>query len=183
MISHRRSMLYPTPKHLRGLFVADLEKSTEHELHGTIKCGCGSDTFHPLYVASRVEEEGQHFLQVVEIGEQWFCRIGARCASCGREHLLFDDHSHGWNGYVCTDEQVRQIPRPPFQEWSCHHCGATTHRIAIVIQGEDMNSALGEGEDTLTEADWFEAFGWFTVDLTCSACGCGPTKILDYETM
>jgi len=176
-------MPYPTPKHLKDLFVTDRKDSTEHELHGTVRCGCSSETFHPLYVANRVEDRGQHFLQVVEVGEQWFCRIGARCASCGREHLLFDDHFHGWNGYVCTDAQVRLIQRPPFQEWVCHKCGATTHRVALSIQGEDIDSALTEGEDTLTEADWFEAFGWITVDVTCSACGCGPTRIIDHETM
>jgi hypothetical protein len=55
--------------------------------------------------------------------------------------------------------------------------------MALTIQGEDMDSALTEGEDTLTEKDWFEAFGWITVDVNCSTCGCGPTRIIDYETI
>ena len=46
-----------------------------------------------------------------------------------------------------------------------------------------MEFALGEGEDVLTEADWFEAFGWFTVDVTCTSSGLGPIRIVDYETM
>lgn len=29
-----------------------------------------------------------------------------------------------------------------------------------------MDSALAEGEGTLTETDWFEAFGWITADVT-----------------
>jgi hypothetical protein len=46
-----------------------------------------------------------------------------------------------------------------------------------------MEFALGESEGVLTEADWFEGFGWLTVDITCTACGAGPTRIADYETM
>ena len=51
------------------------------------------------------------------------------------------------------------------------------------IRGEDMESALGEGEGILTETDWFEVFGWLTVDILCTSCGSGPTRIIDYETM
>ena len=160
----------------------DSERSDDHALFGTVKCGCGSDVLHALYVGYRNEDK-EHFLQVVVIGEDWFLRIGARCASCAREHLLFDGHFHGWNGYVCTDEETRQLPRPPFQEWACQRCRSTTHKIALSIQGEDIDFALGEGEDVLTEADWFEAFGWFTVDVTCTVCGYGPARIVDYETM
>jgi len=183
-LDHRRVMPYPTPKHLSGLLVADA-KETEHEwqLYGTVRCTCGSDIFHPLYVAERIEDRERHFLRVAQVDGQWFCRIGARCTSCGREHLLFDAHFHGWNGYVCTDERVRRVARPPFQVWACQQCGATTHRVTLSIHGEGMEFALGESEDTLTEEDWFEAFGWIQVDVTCSACRFGPARIVDYETM
>ena len=176
-------MQYPTPKHLRDILALDLKRSDDHELFGTVKCGCGSETFALLYVGNRNEEEKQHFLQVVQAGEHWFLRIGARCASCCREHLLFDDHFHGWNGYVCTEEPTRRLPRPAFQEWTCQRCGSAKHKISLGIQGEDKEDALAEGEDVLTEADWFEAFGWFTIDVTCASCGLGPTRIIDYETM
>jgi len=176
-------MHYPTPKHLRDLLVLDSARSGAHELFGAIKCRCGSHTFQPLYVGSRNEENEEHFLQVVKVGENWYLRIGARCASCHREHLLFDNQFHGWNGYVCTDEQTRRLPRPPFEEWACQRCRSATHKISLSIQGEDMEFALGEGEDVLTETDWFEAFGWFTVDVTCASCGIGPIRIVDYETM
>lgn len=176
-------MQYPTPKHLQDLLVVDAERSTEHELYGDVRCSCGSEVFRLLYVADRVEDKNRQFLRVVKVDGQWFCRIGVQCTSCNREHLLFDDHFHGWNGYVCAEDQVRRTARPPFQEWACQQCGTSNHRVELWIQGEDMDSALGESEGMLTKKDWFEAFGWITVDVTCAACGFGPTNIINYETM
>jgi len=99
------------------------------------------------------------------------------------EYLIFDSHFHGWNGYVCTDEHVQRIDRPPFREWKCQQCHSQMHKLTLSILGEDMEFAIGESDDALTEADWFEAFGWLIVDIACASCNAGPFRIVDYETM
>ena len=176
-------MHYPVPSHLRTLLAIDQTKCAEHEVFGSVICPCGSGTLCLLHVADRIEGEGPPFLRVTEHGGHFFLRVGGKCISCGKEHLLFDCDMHGWNGYVCSDERIRRIPRPPFSEWSCHRCQSSHHHIALSIRGEDMQFALGEGEGILTPTDWFEGFGWFTVYVTCASCHCGPTMIMDYETM
>src|ERR1051325_74053 len=112
-------MQYPTPTHLKNLLVVDASQSGEHELRGQVKCECGSDVFHPLYVAQLVAEKGRSFLRVTEIGDHCFLRLGAQCISCSQEHLLLDHDYHGWNGYVCGDEASRRLHRPPYQHWAC----------------------------------------------------------------
>ncbi len=176
-------MQYPLPKHLVNLLEVQAAASSEDHLHGAVKCPCGSVQFTPLFVADLITEPDQRFLRVKQVGEEFYLRIGARCSSCSQTHLLFDDHFHGWNGYVCTGEEARRLPRPEYQEWVCHRCKSPAHRISLDIQGEDMKVSLTESDGFLTKEDWFEGFGWFTVRVTCSACGCGPTTIVDYETM
>ncbi len=174
---------YPLPKHLRQLLVVDCAKSGEHEVFGSIRCECGSETFNALFVGERNEEEPKHFLQIANVDGHWFFLLGASCAFCRKQFLLFDMEFHGWNGYVCGDEEKRKLPRPPFHEWKCQNCHSTAQKISVTICGEDMEFALGEGEGVLTEADWFEGFGWLCLDVTCTSCGLGPTRIVDYETM
>jgi len=176
-------MQYPTPRHLTNLLSINTQASNAHELEGKVACECGSEEFEVLFVGKRNEEKQRHFMQVVKLGGRWFLRVGARCVSCRREHLIFDSHFHGWNGYVCTDEQVQRIARPPFQEWRCQQCHSKTHKLTVSILGEDMEHAIGESDDALTEADWFEAFGWLIVETACTSCNLGPCRIVDYETM
>jgi hypothetical protein len=174
---------YPIPTHIKNLVLPDLTRSNEHELQGAAQCDCGSDAFQVLYVAERIIESDRHFLRVVKVDGHYFLRIGVRCISCTQEHLLLDRDFHGWNGFVCGNESARRIPRPPYQEWLCKRCGSTNHKAGIVIVGEDMEFAVGESEGVLSHADWFDAFGWFTLEVTCTSCGFGPAGIVDYETM
>jgi len=172
----------PAPKHLEPLLQRDA--SSEYaDIVGRIHCICGSDVLIPLFVGSRNETEKKHYLQVTEIDGNWFLRLGCRCPKCSAESLIFDDHFHGWNGFVCAEEDVRSLPRPQFEQWHCQKCRSHHHRMAITIQTDDMETAIEEGGDLITEQNWFEAFGWLTLDVTCADCGHGPSRIIDYETM
>jgi hypothetical protein len=176
-------MGYPVPHHLRGILVEAAVQPPEREVVGSIKCSCGSENLEFLYVADRVEKNGFPFLRVAKINDRFHLVLGAGCTACGQTHLLFDDKLHGWNGYVCGTDEERNLPRPSFQKWRCHKCTWPLQRITLTIQGEDKEFCLGEGEEVLTEADWFEGFGWLWLDLSCASCGAGPTRVVDYETM
>jgi hypothetical protein len=172
----------PAPKHLEPLLQRDLS-SEDADIVGRIRCGCGSEVLIPLFVGSRNEEAGSHYLQVTEIDGNWFLRLGCRCPKCSTDSLIFDDHFHGWNGFVCAEEYARSLARPDFDQWHCQKCRSLHHRLAITIQTDDMETAIEEGGDLITEQNWFEAFGWFTLDVTCADCGHGPNRIIDHETM
>jgi hypothetical protein len=176
-------MRYPTPHHLRDILDPHPRQCTERQLQGAVRCPCGSYIFALLYVGNRIEAESTSHLEVTEVeGRYVFC-LGAKCAACGVEHLLYDDRFHGWNGYVCGSEEEREIPLPPYLEWHCQTCDGAPHKITLTIQGEDAKSAISEGDGILTIANWHEGFGWLTIDLTCSACKKGPTEIVSLETM
>lgn len=184
-----RKRRYPTPTHLVGVLVADAAQRDATSLSGRAVCSCGGEVFVPLYVGDRVVggpddiDVGPHFLRVAEIGDAFFLRLGARCVACAREHLLFDSHFHGWNGYVCGSSQDRALPRPSYTGWNCHACAAPEHAIALSISGEEEAIAIGEADGALTRKDWFNAFGWLEMAVTCKSCGAGPSTIVNYETM
>jgi hypothetical protein len=174
---------YPTPAHLRDLLVSDPNSSDAHELHGVIRCPCGSAVSSLLYVAELTESQGIPLLRVLELPAGFFLRIGARCMACSRTHLLFDDDYHGWNGFVCPSRGARERARPLYQTYACHRCKAESHQISVGILGDkDQGEMLEDADGVLDQSNWFEGFGWFTVEITCVSCGYGPVAVVDYET-
>jgi len=176
-------MSYPIPDHLRDILDPHRRQCTAHQLQGSVRCPCGSYIHSLLYVASRVEENGRSFLRVINVDGRYIFCLGAKCAACGAEHLLYDDRFHGWNGYVCGSEEEREHPRPPWLEWHCQTCDAAPHKITLTIQGEDAPSAIAEADGILTHFNWYEGFGYLAVDITCTACKMGPTEVVSAETM
>jgi hypothetical protein len=177
-------MRYPTPQHLREILDPHPRQCTDHQLQGAVLCPCGSYVHSLLYVAGRVEDEkGQPYLQVIEIeGRYLFC-LGAKCAACGADHLLYDDRFHGWSGYVCGSEEEREHPRPPWLEWHCATCDGAPHKITLTLQGEDGKSLIPESDGILTSANWHEGFSFLSIDLACTACQKGPVEVVSLETM
>jgi hypothetical protein len=176
-------MLYPTPQHLRGILELHLRQSNGHQIQGAIRCPCGSYTHALLYVGNRTERNGQPRLELIEVQGHYLIAIAAKCTACAQEHLLFDDRFHGWNGYVCGSEEEREMPRPPWLEWHCHHCDAAPQKLTLTLQGEDTPTLIPEADGLLNRANWHEGFSNLTLDLTCPACRKPPTEILSLETM
>lgn len=181
---------YPIPTHLTGWLAPDLKRSNPTRLAGCLRCPCGGKKLELRYVAEKVvncEPRIKHladaFLRTLTSDSYFFFRISVKCVQCSRELVMFDADFHGWNGYVCSSEEQRSLPRPPNAIWTCLKCGAGQHSISLTIEGEDQQTALEEGEGILTRRDWFNAFGWITVDVTCTACGTGPLSITSYEAM
>lgn len=181
---------YPIPTHLAGWLVSDPKRSDPKRLVGSLRCPCGGHSFELLYAAEKVENSeprikhlADAFLRTLEKDGNYFFRLSARCTECSRELVVFDADFHGWNGYVCGTDEQRSVPRPANAAWTCLHCGGAQHAISLMIDGEDRKTSLEEGEGVLTKDNWFNAFGWLTVDVTCTACGNGPSSIVSYEAM
>ena len=179
---------YPVPTHLVGLLQPDADRSSETTVLGSIRCACGSEALILSYVGDLVvnneaDELAEKFLRVTEQENFFFLKLIVKCPACSSENLLFDMHLHGWNGYVCGEEEDRSASPPSAQVWGCLKCGDLRHKIEFTVVGEDEETALQEGEDILTPEDWFNGFGWLDVVVTCVKCGDGPNKIVSFETM
>lgn len=175
--------MYPVPKHLRGI-TRPIKVDDDNRVHCPITCPCGSSEFVISHTGA-VQGNGKMKCPVVaEIDGNFYFIVRAKCTQCDADHLIFDDHYHGWNGYVCApDEGTRELPRPNLVPWECSKCTCLAHRMQVHIAGEDKEHLLSEGEGILTEEDWHEAFGWLTIDIECVTCEFKYGAWVDYETM
>lgn len=154
-------------------------ENIEYQYIAKVKCSCGNEVFEILYLG-KVNDYGPC---VAEYDGQYFFLIKVRCTDCGEEHLLFDDDFHGWNGWICHDDEKAVIKRPNLVEWKCSNCAHTKHKVVMIInsQGEeDFVQEAGVGFDV---SIWQDAFDWFTLDVKCEKCGCTTIDFISYETM
>jgi hypothetical protein len=175
--------MMPVPTHLQGIVVPLSSGIDEEALSATVRCPCGDTKFELLYPGQTHEYAGKTVPCVAEIEGKFFLVLKSRCAGCGREHLLLDADFHGWNGFVCHDPVQAALPRPQLVPWLCLGCGEARHSGVVHIQTEGKADFISESEGGFDADRWPDAFGWFSLDLTCSSCGKESPSLISYETM
>jgi len=175
--------MMPVPSHLQGLVVPLDDAIDEEALAAEIRCPCGEMVFDLLYPGQNHEYAGEMVPCTAEIDGLFFFLLKSRCASCGCEHLLFDSDFHGWDGFICHDTKKAKIARPPLVPWKCQQCAETKHTGVIQIQTEGRDDFISEAGDSFDENLWPDAFGWFSLDVTCAGCGKVSADFVSYETM
>ena len=173
----------PVPSHLRECVHPLDDRLDESPLEGSLRCGCGATAFQFLYPGEVREWAGTNVPCVKEIDGRFFFLVVARCASCGKDHLLLDIDFHGWDGFVCHDPEQAAIPRPALVIWNCENCGGDTHRGTVRICGEGSEDFLREAANQFPAERWPDAFGWFSLDSECTRCGMRTQELFDCETM
>ena len=113
--------MHPLPKHLRGV-VSPAEAQEENCVEGKVVCTCKRDEFSLMYPGQTHEYDGQVIPCTAEIGGNFFFILRADCLNCQNQHLLFDSHLHGWNGFICHEEEQAGLPRPALVAWKCLEC-------------------------------------------------------------
>ena len=174
--------MIPAPQHLRAITLPNPAKAEQHQYAGHVRCPCGCEMFEMQHTGATHEWDDEVIPCVAEIDGEFFLRIVAKCVKCGSEHLLLDKDLHGWNGYVCK-EKSRHLPRPSLVAWPCKSCGKASHKVDVVIFGEDMKEAIEESGGLLDETNWQEGFGWINIDICCAVCGHRHESWVSYETM
>jgi hypothetical protein len=144
-----------------------------------VKCTCGSYDFSILF-SDEVNEFGPC---VAEVDGEYFFIIKARCTSCGKEHLLFDDDFHGWNGWICHDESKASLPRPELVEWNCTTCSSKEHKINIIVNSQGKDDFIEEAGEDYDINRWQDAFDWISFDIKCQKCGKETRSFIEHETM
>jgi hypothetical protein len=175
--------MMPVPTHLRGIVVPHEEAIDEEGLAADIRCTCGERAFELLYPGQTHEFAGEVIPCVADIGGRFFFVLKARCARCSRENLLLDADFHGWNGFVCHDTEQAAAERPRLIPWACQVCGKTKHTGVVHIQTQGKEDFIAEAGNDFDPDRWPDAFGWFSLDVTCSQCSKRSPKLVSYETM
>lgn len=174
--------MHPLPKHLRGV-VSPAEEQEENCVEGKVVCTCKRDEFSLMYPGQTHEFDGQVIPCTAEISGNFFFILRADCLNCQNQHLLFDSHLHGWNGFICHEEEQARLPRPALVAWKCLECGGVGHKLDIRINGESQEEfEENAGEEYGLDA-WPEAFGWISVSVSCTTCGKRTDDLVSYESM
>ena len=156
----------PIPTHLQQYLVPVGDENNKYEVTGNIQCSCGNQKFEIW------ESNERHIIKAV-------------CSQCGKEILLFDAGKHGWNGFVCHDEEL--VDRTlPFAKYDCPQCDSDTYGITVYIssQGkEDFFEECVTFDGSFSIDDWTDGFECIAVSLSCKECGFTDENWAVVETM
>jgi hypothetical protein len=171
----------PLPTHLRHCAVPLDEPVEEGCVRASVRCPCGETRFELGYPGQTHDWGGLEIPCVAQIGQRHFFVLTAHCVGCGRDHLLLDIDFHGWDGIACHDPEQAALPRPPLVPWACRDCAGLSHSGIVTISIESRDFILGEGGNDIDPERWYDAFGWFSLDLRCAQCGRDEPELISYE--
>ena len=174
--------MLPVPNHLKNVLVPRAEIKDEEIFVAGLRCQCGSEDFKLMYPGQTHEYEGQIYPCTAEIDGNFFFVIKALCMACSMNHLLFDKHLHGWDGFMCHDIKNASLPRPPLVPWKCLSCGDLSHKVTIKIAFESKENFLEQARGEFAEDRWPDAFQWIWMSIVCTNCGLKTESWVDYET-
>ena len=102
----------------------------------------------------------------------------AKCSACGKEHLIFDNRIHGYDGIFCSDgkdkEYIPQYAQRIFRD-------KAPRRIEITTENDPTLEAFRENTGIKCEYDSYSnAFSWISVSVIDEANK--KTKLFDIET-
>lgn len=171
----------PVPSHLVG-WVAQ-EDFREKVLRAAVRCPCGNERLEFRYPGVTQLVDGRPFPCSAEIGKVWFFLIQVACPDCHSEHVLFDNHFHGCDGFLNPESEERTLPRPQLWTWRCLECGSALHtgKLGVVLDYEDRYFEYGYA-DQFGDEHWPDAFGWFSMGIRCCGCGHDTPVWVDFET-
>lgn len=168
----------PPPEHLASCTTRIQSKCSAKRCTGKVQCPCGNAKVHLFYAGRIYAKE-----RIADAGSPKFVLIvKSVCPRCGAEHLLFDKHLHGWNGFVCR-EAAEHKPSLRFAPWRCPACDQPENWVVISLAGEGKQDALSESGGELDENNWQEGFGWIDASIECCNCRHKIPGWLNEETM
>ena len=160
-------MGYPIPTHLKTIFKVNEAESNKDNLNGKIVCECGCDCFSIFHNLDRKYDKSLRY------NEQDGLKVIAVCKNCKKKHLIFDEATQGYNGYVCRDCITAQDES--LVKLMCKKCGSEIFSMVVEIELEDKEQFIEEcvsiEPDRFTPDDYIDAFDWITIDVTCKNCG------------
>ncbi len=173
----------PIPNHLRKFFQPIGKNNSEFEISGKLVCTCSNDEFSISYPGATIQSNGEAVPTILKKDNHYFFRISVRCSKCNNDHLLFDSDFHGWDGFVCHDEEQAALQRPELINWKCNKCVNELFTVNIKIQSQGKEDFITEAGDEFNPKNWIEAFEWINIDLHCLHCNKTHKDWVSLETM
>lgn len=102
--------------------------------------------------------------------------IKAKCESCGREHILFDNRFHGYDG-MTSDKTADVLAHKLFFKQKSKQSFSVTIKVENAPSLEDFNY---QSETYFDEKQYSNAFSWIVIYRT-NNFGV-KKKLFDYET-
>lgn len=161
--------LLPIPKHLKSIFLPVGKSIDDYEVTGKIICECGNENFKIKIVGDDSKYQIDRIIQTLEIEDNFYLVVKIECNKCKKEHLIFDNVIHGYDGFV-GGMYDKEIIRPLPKDWCCNKCQNTNHFITMFFQSEGKEDFLSLG-DEFDADDWGQAFGWIIIKIQCKNCG------------
>lgn len=158
-------MELPIPTHLVKYFVPLGSENDAYFVAGQIQCSCGFEDF-----------------EVYESNDRAIVKLV--CKQCGNEILLFDESQHGWNGYVCKEDELDHTE--PFEKYYCADCQQDGFKVMVSISSQGREEFLAEGvpmDASFSEEDWVNAFESISATLLCTSCELQEEDWLEAEVM
>lgn len=187
-------MEYPIPKHLREIFIVDEEQSDMNSIWGYIVCSCGCDSFGLKAYCEELEngtvgirddiEDGKMTSDsTIFVSKRFAFALGAVCSKCGKDHLIADLSSLGYDGLVCED--FRSVKPNEFEPYHCAKCSRNNFRLRIFYEAEDQEQFIEEVvtdmPDRFSPDDYVDSIFWLCVDIKCGNCGHYVNNWFDIE--
>ncbi len=174
----------PFPKHLRPFVRPLLTRSkADHQFVGRMRCRCGGTTFRLLFPGKTHEFQGKITPATMKVGDAYFFLVRARCERCEREHLVYDQDLHGWNGFVCRNQAQASLARPPLSPWRCLRCRGETHRAVVEVSSQGRKDFIEEAGPAFRPSQWPEAFQSLSLELVCRSCSFRTSPWVACEAM
>lgn len=152
---------------LEDKYEESVDESYEFAFVGKVVCTCGNQCLEYLRPD---EETGDNYIKV-------------RCPECQREHLIFDADFHGWDGWICHNDEMANEVRPETEVFKCTDCESGLHEVVLVIDSQGKQDFIEEAGDEFNADRWQDAFEWITIHVKCCNCGKVTQEIVSYETM
>ena len=129
-------MDHPIPNHLKNIFRVDEAKTALPDLSGKIVCNCGCEYFSVFH------NEDREYDDALDYSEQDGLKIVSFCNNCGKKHLIFDEATQGYNGFVCND--FKTASDDSLKGLMCHKCGSAVFSLTLDIETEDKEQFTEE---------------------------------------
>ncbi|MBL7837746.1 MAG: hypothetical protein JNM67_09530 [Bacteroidetes bacterium] len=177
----------PIPRHLSETLVLSCDDHNEFSVVGNIACKCGNNHLQVHFIGNEDESGSILVTKETEINEfgqgeiDFVLQVIAVCNACQDRIMVFDRRTHGWDGYIRDQSQIKDISSLS-QIRHCPKCQHTEHIIEVEISNlgiEDFKINASEKP----EEDWTEGFEWLIVNLECCNCGHRDDGWIDLECM
>lgn len=160
-------MNYPIPTHLKSIFkVIKDGTETSNFLQGELICECGCEYF------SIFHNENRGFDNTLKYSEQDGLKVVAVCKECKKKHLVFDEATQGYYGFVCSECKTASVDS--LTQLLCNNCDSSVFSIILDLEIEDKDQFIEECVNEFLERfspdDYINAFNWIVISICCKKC-------------